>query len=121
MLDPTPLAPGQAYATAADIRDCADLPELPVTPGVRLADGSFAPFWTRPDGTALTILVRAPSFTERREINQAAKDSDDQFALETAARCIKAPQLSREQISILAAKHPAAIDQISETIFNIRS
>src|ERR1700748_748487 len=105
MLDPTPLAPGAQYATVADIRDCLDLPEMPITPWFVCADKTTEPLWTRPDGTPLTILVRALSFGERREVNQAAKDNDDQFVLETCLRGIKAPTFTREQLTVLEAKH----------------
>lgn len=117
---PTPLPLGAAYATVADIRDCAQLPELPVTPGyTRVDTGAWEPIWTRPDGSALTILVRALTFTERREVNQTSGESDDQFALETCLRGIKEPAFSREQIGVLEAAHPAAIDQIAQTIWSL--
>lgn len=120
MLDPTPLAAGEQYATVADIRDCDDLPELPVTPSFRREDGSTEPIWTRPDGTPLVILLRGLRFDERREINQAAKDSDDQFTLETCLRGIKAPTFSREQLTnVLQTKHPAALDAIADTIWSL--
>jgi hypothetical protein len=117
MLDPTPLASGAAYATVADIRDCADLPEMPCTPAILRVDGALEPLWTRPDGTPLTILVRGLSFAERREANQAAGDNDDQFKLEVCLRGIKVPRFTREQLTaILEAKHPAALDAIFDTI-----
>lgn len=119
MLDPTPLAPGARYATVADIRDCLDLPEMPIAPYFVCADGTTEPLWTRPDGSPLTILVRALTFGERREVNQAAKDNDDQFVLETCLRGIKEPAFSREQLTVLEAKHPAAIDAISSTIWRL--
>src|SRR5687768_13611102 len=100
MLEPTPLKAGQSYGTVADIRDCPDLPSMPVTPGVARADGVWEPFWRRSDGTPITVLVRAPSFAERREINLAAKDSDDQFVLETCVRCIAEPPFTREQLAV---------------------
>lgn len=119
MLDPTPLKAGQSYASVAEIRDCQDLPELPVTPAIRRADGSTEPLWTRPDGAPLTILVRALSFEERREVQQAAgDDNDDQAALEACLRGIKEPQFTREQLAeVLSKKHPAALDQVAETIY----
>lgn len=119
MLDPTPLAAGQSYASVAEIRDCQDLPCMPITPSIRRADGATEPLWTRPDGTPLTILVRALSFEERREVQQVAgDDNDDQAALEACLRGIKEPQFSREQLAeVLAKKHPAALDAIAETIY----
>jgi hypothetical protein len=118
MLTPTPLKPGESYASVAEIRDCADLPEMPVTPCFAHADGTIEPLWTRPDGSALTILVRGLSFTERREVNQDAGDSDDQFTLETCLRGIKEPTFSRAQLTeALATKHAAAVDEIADTIW----
>lgn len=121
MLDATPLAPGQSYATVADIRDCQDLPKMPVTPGVRrVADGGWEPLWTRPDGSPLTILLRAPSFEERRLINQVAGESDDTFTIETCFYCIAEPTFSREQLKeILQNKHPLALDQIRDTAWSL--
>lgn len=120
MLDPTPLSPGQSYATVAEIRDCQDLPQMPVTPSFARADGGVEPLWTRPDGSALSILVRAPSFAERREINAAAGDSDDIFTVETCFYCIVEPPFTREQLrEVLEKKHPAALDQISETAWQL--
>ena len=120
MLDPTPLKAGQPYATVAEISVCADLPQLPVTPSIRRTDGTLEPLWTRTDGSALTILVRAPSFAERREINAAAGDSDDAFTIETCFYCIKEPAFTREQLrEVLEKKHPAALDQISETAWQL--
>jgi hypothetical protein len=119
MLDPTPLPPGGSYATVADIRDCTDLPEMPITPAVRRVDGGDEPLWTRPDGTPLTILIRALSFKERREVNQAAKDDNDAFLLETCRRGIKAPVFSRAQLEILESRHPAALDAIADTIWSL--
>jgi hypothetical protein len=118
MLEATPLAPGQSYATVADILACQDLPRMPITPGMRrAADGAWEPLWARPDGTPLTILVRALSFAERREIMTAAGENNDAFALEACLRGIVEPAFSREQLGILEAKHPAALDQIAETIY----
>jgi hypothetical protein len=118
MLTPTPLKPGENYASVAEIRDCVDLPDFPVTPVFQRADGGVEPLWTRPDGSALTILVRGLDFTERREVNQDAGDSDDQFTLETCLRGIKEPKFSREQLKdVLAHKHPAALDEIADTIW----
>jgi hypothetical protein len=120
MLIPTPLKAGESYATVAEIRDSPDLPRMPVTPSFQRADGGIEPLWTRPDGSALTILVRAPSFSERREINSASGDSDDDFTLETCFYCIAEPAFTREQLKeVLATKHPAALDQISETAWKL--
>jgi hypothetical protein len=121
MLDATPLAPGASYGTAAEILTTSDLPRMPITPGIKRVDGGFEPFWTRADGSAVTLLVRAPSHTERREINAAAGDSDDDFILETCARCIIIePQLTPEQLKdILKDKLPAALEQISSTAWDL--
>lgn len=120
MLDPTPLKPGESYATVAEIRDCVDLPSMPVTPSFPRVGGGLEPLWTRPDGTALTILVRAPSFVERREINAAAGDSDDDFIIETCFYCIAEPKFTREQLKeVLELRHPAALDQISATAWRL--
>jgi hypothetical protein len=120
MLEPTPLPAGQSYGTVAEIRDCQDLPRMPVTPAMSRADGTYEPLWTRPDGSALSILVRAPSFAERREINAAAGDSDDTFTIETCFYCIAEPAFTREQLrEVLEKKHPAALDQICETAWKL--
>jgi hypothetical protein len=120
MLTPTPLKDGEQYATVAEIRDCLDLPRMPVTPSFQRADGGIEPLWTRGDGSALSILVRAPSFAERREINAAAGESDDAFTIETCFYCIAEPAFTREQLrEILEKKHPAALDQISETAWQL--
>ena len=120
MLDPTPLPAGQSYGTVAEIRDCQDLPRMPVTPSFCRTDGELEPLWTRPDGSALTILVRAPSFAERREINAQAGESDDAFTIETCFYCIEQPPFTREQLKeVLEKKHPAALDQISETAWQL--
>lgn len=120
MLAPTPLAEGESYGTVADIRDCADLPSMPFTPGFVRKDGGFEPFWTRPDGSPIRILVRAPNHTERRLINEAAGESDDAFVLETCLHCIAEPKFTREQLAeVLATKHAAALDQISETAWDL--
>lgn len=120
MLDPTPLKAGESYASVAEIRDCPDLPQMPCTPSIRHTDSTETPLWTRPDGSALSILVRAPSFAERREINAAAGDSDDAFTIETCFYCIAQPPFTREQLKeVLETKHPAALDQISETAWRL--
>lgn len=122
MLDPRPLQPGEVYATVADIRDCVDLPSMPICPGERMADGSFQPYWTRPDGSPLVVLVRAPSFAERRQIEQAAPDEKDTlaFVLETCLYCLIEPKLTREQLKdVLSTKHPAALIQISDQAWQL--
>jgi hypothetical protein len=122
MLDPTPLKPGESYASVADIRDCVDLPEMPMMPGERMADGSFQPYWTRPDGSGLVVLVRAPSLAERRAIEQAVPDEKDSlgFVLETCLHCLKEPKLSREQLKdVLSTKHPSALIQISDQAWQL--
>lgn len=122
MLTPHPLRAGDSYATAADIRDCDDLPAMPICPGERMADGSFQPYWTRPDGSGLVVLVRAPSLAERRMIEQAVPDEKDTFGwiLETCFYCLKEPKLSREQITdMLSTKHPGALIQISDTAWQL--
>lgn len=117
MLPITPLKGGERYATAAEIRDSLDLPEMPITPGVERADGGWEPLWRRSDGTPLTILIRALSFKERRLINSQAKEDDDKFALLTCLHGIKEPKLTEQQIEILEARHPSAIDAISDAIW----
>jgi hypothetical protein len=121
MLDATPLKPGESYGTVADIRDCPDLPEMPITPGARYQDGTFDPYWTRSDGSPIAVLVRAPSLAARREIEQAAADKDDmQFVLETCFHCIVAPTFTREQLKdVLSTKNPAALIQISDTAWQL--
>jgi hypothetical protein len=121
MLDPTPLAPGASYGTAAEIMVCNDLPRMPITPGITRTDGGFEPYWTHADGKPMTLLVRAPSHDERREINAAAGDSDDDFTLETASRCIVFdPPLPVEQAKdLLRGKNPLALEQISATAWQL--
>jgi hypothetical protein len=121
MLDATPLAPGASYGTAAEIMVCNDLPRMPITPGITLKEGGFEPYWTKSDGKPMTVLVRAPSHEERREINAAAGDSDDDFTLETASRCIVFdPPLSVEQAKdLLRGKNPLALEQISATAWQL--
>lgn len=118
----TPLKPGETYASAADIRDCDDLPVVPFCPGERMADGSFAPYWTRPDGTALIVRVRAPSLAERRLIEQAVPDENDSmgWVLETCFYCLVEPKLTKAQISdVLSTKHPGALIQISDQAWQL--
>lgn len=117
MLDPTPLPSGEAYATMAELLVCDDLPAMDVVPGLRLTDGRLDPFWTRPDGSPLTIRVRALSFKERREVHLAAKDDDAQAVLETCLRGIIQPPITAEQLVVLEQRHPAALDAIAETIW----
>jgi len=119
MLDPTPLKAGEEYATVAHIRDCCDLPKLPVTPSVARTDGTQEPLWTHTDGTPMKILVRALSFAERRKINQDAKEDNDQFALLTCLYGIEQPKFSKEQLEVIESKHPAAVDAIAETIHSL--
>jgi hypothetical protein len=121
MLEPTPLASGASYGTAAEIMVCNDLPRMPITPGITRVDGGFEAFWRHADGTPMTLLVRAPSHEERREINAAAGDSDDDFVLETAARCIVFdPPLAVEQAKdLLRGKNPLALEQISDTAWQL--
>ncbi len=123
MLDPTPLKAGESYATVADIRDCLDLAEMPAMPGERMADGRFEPYWTRPDGSGLVVLVRAPSLSERRAIEQAVPDPTKYpmgWALETCFHCIKEPRFSRDQLKdALATKNPSALIQISDTAWQL--
>lgn len=122
MLDPTPLKAGESYASVADIRDCEDLPSMPLCPGERMADGSFQPYWTRPDGSPLIVLIRAPSLAERRQIEQACPDDKDSmaFVLETCLHCLKEPRITREQLKdVLSTKHPQALIQISDTAWQL--
>lgn len=119
MLNPTPLDNGRNYATAAQLRDCDDLPKLPVTPQVVTNDGEAIPFWTDSNGAPLTILVRALTFEERRKINTQAKDDNEMFRLLTCLYGIAQPKLEEDQIDILKRKHPAALDAISETIWQL--
>lgn len=122
MLEPRPLHPGEAYASAADIRDQDDLPAMPLCPGERMADGSFQPYWTRPDGSPLVVLVRAPSLAERRQIEQAVSDEKDTMGwiLETCFHCLKEPKLTREQMKdVLSNRHPQALIQISDTAWQL--
>lgn len=121
MIIPTPLKAGEVYATAADIRDCADLPETPFTPGVSYLDGSFEPYWTRPDGTPMTVLIRALSLADRRAIEQAAPAGDDMaWVLETCFYALKEPRLSRDQLKeMLATKNPAPLIQINDTAWEL--
>lgn len=121
MLTPTPLPPAAAFATVADIRDQADLPRMPVTPAIRRADGTDEPLWTRPDGSALTIQVRALSFEERRLVNQAAGESNDDLTLWTCFYGICDPRFDTiEQCrEILGRRHPAAVDAIAATIWSL--
>jgi hypothetical protein len=121
MLEPRALQPGEVYGTVADIRDCPDLPETVLTPGIKLTDGTYEPYWTRPDGTPISVLIRAPSLAERRLIEQAApKDDDIAFVLETCLYCIKEPKFSKEQLKdVLASKHPGALIQISDTAWEL--
>jgi hypothetical protein len=122
MLEPTPLKAGEGYGTVADIRDCADLPTMPFTPGARWQDGTFDPYWTRPDGSAIVVLVQAPSLESRRAIEQAAPDKNDAmtFVLETCLHCLKEPKLTREQLKdVLSTKNPAALIQISDTAWQL--
>ena len=123
MLEPTPLPAGASYGTAAEIMVCADLPRMPVTPGITRVDGGFEPFWTHADGRPMTLLVRAPSHEERRAINTAAGDSDDDFTLETASRCLVFdPPLPVEQAKeLLRGKNPIALEQISATAWQLAS
>jgi hypothetical protein len=118
MIDATPLKPGESYGTVADIRDCADLPELPFCPGERMQDGSYQPYWTRPDGSGIVVLLRAPSLAERREIETAAGDDVMAFVLETCLRCIKEPRFTREQLAILSAKNATPLIQISDKVWS---
>jgi hypothetical protein len=119
MLDPTPLKQGEQYVTVAHIRDCDDLPKLPITPSVTRNDGTQEPLWTHTDGTPMKILVRALSFAERRKINQEAKDDNDQFALLTCLYGIEQPKFTKEQLEVIESKHPAAVDAIAETIHSL--
>lgn len=121
MIIPSPLKAGEGYATAADIRDCADLPETPFTPGVRYPDGTFEPYWTRPDGSPMTVLVTALSLAQRRAVEQAAPEGDDMgWVLETCFYCLKEPKLSRDQLKdMLATKNPAPLIQISDTAWEL--
>lgn len=120
MFEPRGLQPGESYGTVADIRDCPDLPETALTPGIRLTDGTFEPYWTRPDGSAISVLVRAPSLAERRLIEQAAtKDDDIAWVLQTCLHCLKEPKFSKDQLEVLAAKHPGALIQISDTAWEL--
>lgn len=115
------LKPGESYGTVADIRDCADLPEMPFAPGERMADGSYQPYWTRPDGSGIVVLLRAPSLAERLEIEAAASDPEKDamtFVLETCLRCIKEPRFTREQLAILSSKNATPLVQISDKVWN---
>lgn len=118
---PSPLRDGQGYATAADIRDCVDLPEIPFNPGVRYPDGTFEPYWAKPDGTPMTVLIRALSLAQRRAIEQAAPEGDDMaWVLETCFHALREPQLTREQLKdMLATKNPAPLIQISDTAWEL--
>lgn len=114
------ITPHAGYGTVADIRDCADLPEMPFTPGERMADGSYQPYWTKPDGSGIAVLLRAPSLTERREIEKAASDPEDVMAwvLETCLRCIKEPRFTRDQLEVLASKNAKPLIQINDTVWD---
>lgn len=116
----TPLTPGEQYPELGDIHACKDLPEWPFTPGVKRAGSDeIEPYWTWPDGRAMKVLVRAPSFAEQREIEQAAGDDDAKHLIETVWRCVKAPQISRDEAIILEKKNPAALIQIYDLAWSL--
>jgi hypothetical protein len=110
VLPPAILAPGEHFATVEDIRDVPDRATMPVE----------VPQWRHPDGTPFKILLRAPSFREATEIDQAARtaegeDDDAAFVLETCLRVIVEPKFTRAQLEILRDKNPDALDAICDT------
>lgn len=116
----TPLQAGEQYPELGDIHACKDLPEWPFTPGINRSDGSgIEPYWTFPDGTPMKVLVRAPSFEEQREIEQEAGDDDAKHLIATVWRCLKAPQITRDEAVILNKKNPAALIQIYDLAWSL--
>lgn len=117
------LKTGEKPASAMEILTVQDLPSTHFCPGINRRDGGFEAFWVRPDGTPLIVVVRAPSHEERREINAAAGDNDDEFILQTCARCIvfDPPIEVAEAVKILRGKHPLALQQIADTAWNLAS
>ena len=95
---PSTLAAGEDYASVSQILECDDLPQATL----------HIPHW-RVNGKPAAIRVRAPSLSERDQI-QKAGNATAQYCL-TWQLCCVMPRFTTDQANRLSEKNPNAVEQ----------
>src|SRR5689334_7899237 len=111
MLSPAVREQGEAYATAAQILACQDIPEADIR----------VPFWRGADGKPLLMRVRGLDFDAEEAIDLAATKKDGTtdgklVILGILERGILVPKMTKAQIAQLGEKNPHAVKQLAEFI-----
>lgn len=119
---PTRLAPGEQYASVADILEAQDLAEATI----------HVPFWTDRSGTPLAIRVRGLSLEQQDQVRMLAarkvakadralgvKQHWPTFVAMTLHYGLTAPSLTPEQALALFRKNAEAVESICSFIWLI--